>query len=61
MLRRPMALSTQINLDDPEHERNYLLLETHYGEGELVSAAQISKLLKQGIPRKLDLVVLQAC
>ena len=53
----PMGISRET---DPELEKNYLLFEATTGEGELISAAQIKKLLQKEVPM-LDLVVLQAC
>ena len=53
--RPRMSLESE---SDPVLESNYLLFETPTGEGELVDALQISKILKQGVPQLIDLVVL---
>jgi len=54
---KPMGISRET---DPELEQNYLLFETLTGEGTLISASEIKKYVKRGMPM-IDLVVLQAC
>lgn len=45
---------------DLEEQQNYLLFETENGEGELVSFAELNKIIKKAMP-KLNVVFIAAC
>ena len=51
---------TMCNYTEVRQEGNFLLLESETGEGELVSARRLHKLIKSTLPH-LDLVFVAAC